>query len=288
MLTRFIDVDGVETRAVTAGNAGAPVMLIHGIGLAADIWYPTLRGLAQDHIVVAPDLLWHGFTGGAELAPNTSPHAAMLSHLEHTADALGLDEYAVAGSSFGALLATLLSLRNPTRVTKLVIVGSGSCFDDEASLATMLANAHANAARAIRAGTEEAWRVRLENICFDPAAVSNDIISPMVAAYARHGALDRFERFMNARRDLDLERPFRVIDRLEEIALPTLVVWGKQEMRGDLEAATAAVQRIAAAELAVYDHCGHLPFLERPNRFNEDLRRFLAPAQGAPAASARH
>jgi pimeloyl-ACP methyl ester carboxylesterase len=209
----------------------------------------------------------------------------MLDHIERVADLIGFERFAVVGSSFGALLATLLHLRDPDRVTKLVIVGSGSCFDEESSLLTMLANAHANAAGAIRKSTLEAWRVRLENICFDPCAVTGEIVSPMVAAYAMPGALDRFERFMNARRDIELERPFRVIDRLGEIVAPTLVIWGKQEMRGDLAAAEVAVRQIPDAQLVTYDHCGHLPFIERPNRFNEDLRRFLARSDSSSSKS---
>jgi 2-hydroxy-6-oxonona-2,4-dienedioate hydrolase len=139
----------------------------------------------------------------------------------------------------------------------------------------MLGNAHANAVRAMRRGTWDAWLARLQNICFDPAAVTPEMVLPLATAYAQPGAVESFERFMNARRDIELERPYRIIGRLAEIEAPTLVIWGKQEMRGDLDSARKAVREIPRGRLVTYDHCGHLPFLERVTRFNEDVRDFL-------------
>lgn len=279
MRTDRLDVRGVETRVLSAGAADkSAVVLLHGIGLSADLWMPTLRGLADEFSLYAPDLLWHGFTGGELLPRGEAPHTRILEHLEHTADQLGLDQYAVVGSSFGALIGALAYLRRPHRVTRLVIVGSGSCFDNDDELIEMLNAAYRNARRAIEARTWDSWQARLENICFDPTSVPPEVIAPMVTAYGSASALDRFERFMTARLDIELERQHRILDRLDDLRVPICVIWGKQEMRGNIADASKAVDALPDARLMEYDHCGHLPMLERVTRFNEDLRAFLQSA----------
>ena len=71
-------------------------------------------------------------------------------------------------------------------------------------------------------------------------------------------------------------RPFRILDRLEDIKVPTLVVWGREDKGGILESAQVAVKRMPRAELAVFDRCAHLPMLEHPEKFNALLQEFLA------------
>ena len=68
--------------------------------------------------------------------------------------------------------------------------------------------------------------------------------------------------------------------RLAEIACPTLVVWGERDRIVPVRDADAFEQLIGGARKLVYPDTGHLPMLERPARFNADLREFLA--EGAP------
>ena len=51
--------DGGRLHAVECG-AGPPLVLLHGAGLAADVWAYQLRDLAESHRVVAVDLRGHG------------------------------------------------------------------------------------------------------------------------------------------------------------------------------------------------------------------------------------
>src|SRR5664279_4878097 len=43
-----------------AGEGGAPLLLIHGIGDSSRTWEQIIPLLAREHVVVAPDLLGHG------------------------------------------------------------------------------------------------------------------------------------------------------------------------------------------------------------------------------------
>ena len=60
--------------------------------------------------------------------------------------------------------------------------------------------------------------------------------------------------------------------------MPTLIVWGAQDHVVPPADALGYANRIAGAQLEVFERCGHVPMAERPVRFNRVLERFLDPA----------
>ena len=74
-------------------------------------------------------------------------------------------------------------------------------------------------------------------------------------------------------------------DRLPELAMPTLIVWGERDRVVPLAQARDAVGRLRRARLVVIPDCGHLPQIERPELFLEALGSFLdGPSAGAESA----
>jgi pimeloyl-ACP methyl ester carboxylesterase len=69
---------------------------------------------------------------------------------------------------------------------------------------------------------------------------------------------------------------YRIRDRLPEIACPTLVVWGADDPLVPLRHAFEYEQLIPNARVVVFPRTGHVPQVERPERFNETLDAFLA------------
>lgn len=111
---------------------GAPVLLIHSVGLNADVWEPQITGLAQRHRVVAPDLPGHGQSAllreGATLEDFVEVTADLI-------DALGLAPVPVVGHSFGAMIALGLALDHPEMVASLVTLNAVYCRDSHARAA---------------------------------------------------------------------------------------------------------------------------------------------------------
>jgi pimeloyl-ACP methyl ester carboxylesterase len=56
--------------------------------------------------------------------------------------------------------------------------------------------------------------------------------------------------------------------------VPTLLIWGELDVRSPLSVARRLEQAIPDAELVVIPCCGHVSNLERPERFNEAVRKF--------------
>ncbi len=65
-------------------------------------------------------------------------------------------------------------------------------------------------------------------------------------------------------------------DRLEEIEIPTMIVWGTDDWVIPSAAAHSYHRRIPNSQLEIFEHTGHVPQLERPARFNALLDEFLA------------
>jgi pimeloyl-ACP methyl ester carboxylesterase len=78
-------------------------------------------------------------------------------------------------------------------------------------------------------------------------------IKPMVRAFA----------------DADLR------DMLGDISVPTLLLWGEQDVRAPRDVADELHARIPGAELVVLTGVGHMSNVEAPDRFNAAVRRFL-------------
>lgn len=71
---------------------------------------------------------------------------------------------------------------------------------------------------------------------------------------------------------------YDLLDRLERIHIPTLIVWGRDDLVVPASDATGYAERIDGSQLVVFDDCGHVAMLERPVRFNRLLGEFTAAA----------
>src|SRR5438128_661518 len=95
---RFLDVGGVRARYRTAGEAGAPVVLVHGLGGSVEIWERTMPALARDHRVYAVDLVGFGRSDKPDAAYTIADLARFVRDF---LDAAGLLRATLVGHSLG-------------------------------------------------------------------------------------------------------------------------------------------------------------------------------------------
>jgi pimeloyl-ACP methyl ester carboxylesterase len=56
-------------------------------------------------------------------------------------------------------------------------------------------------------------------------------------------------------------------ERIEEIAAPTLLIWGRNDVVTPPEAADQFMGTLPDARIAWLDECGHAPMMEKPDEF---------------------
>ena len=110
--------DGATLSYREAGQ-GAPVVLIHGVGLQSAAWGPQIDALSATHRVIALDMPGHG--GSSPLAVDaTLPD--FVAWLARALDALELEAVSLAGHSMGALITLGFAAAHPDRVTRAALL----------------------------------------------------------------------------------------------------------------------------------------------------------------------
>lgn len=276
MQVRFVDLGGgVRTRCYVAGTAGPNLVLVHGGGAAADTWVRVIEALAQHARVYAPDLIGHGFADYVAPGPGETPQRFQLRHLLRFLDALELDRYVVAGSSFGGLIAALLYFERPKAMEKLILVGSSSVFHPPEKKGGSVSDAAANQLPALTNPSRESIRKRNVGSNFDKSDVFEEIVLAQLTAFGLPGRVEMFQYTTNGLRKSANQPAHQVYARLEQIAVPTLVISGRDDPRADWRVVEAEAKRLPKATVALFDRCGHKPFSEQAPLFIETVARFL-------------
>jgi 2-hydroxy-6-oxonona-2,4-dienedioate hydrolase len=244
---KFADINGVQTRYLYAGD-GPPLLLLHGVGMSADCFLRNIDPLASRFSVFVSDLLGLGFSDAADLS---------------------------GGAAQIAMVAALIYFERPEQVRKLVLVGTGSTFYPADEQKKMLRAATANGMTAMADPTLESCGARASNIVYDPSVIPAELIWIQLTVYALP---DRLAAYMETieRCIVHLEdASTRVFDRLEQIACPTKVIVGRDDIRADWRWHEKGVARMPDASLTVYERCGHMPFLEHAEQFNSEVSSFV-------------
>lgn len=266
-------------------GTGPPLLLLHGDGESGRSWSAVMPRLAERWDVIAPDLPGFGDSEG-HVAPSPEHLAAWVGDL---LDGLGVERAPIVGSSLGGLVAVHVALAAPARVPALVLVdaaGLGVAANPALGAAALPVVGELNAATAALPfapeGRAEARRLLL---FADPRqapdwwrAETRRLSRPDVVATSV--ASRRLTLAPWGQRRV-------VLQDLRGISAPTLVVWGQGDLIFPATHGHAAVEHLPHGLLTVIPRCGHLPHVERPDRFLEALEPFLAaqaPTLGAPVA----
>jgi len=133
---RLSDGRSVSYRAC---GGGAPLVLIHGVGLNAAAWAPQCTALAASRRVIAVDMPGHG--GSDPLAPGAEL-PDFVAWCAQVIAALGVGPVDLAGHSMGALIAGGVAVTRPDLVTRVALL-NGVYRRDPTARAAVVARAEA-------------------------------------------------------------------------------------------------------------------------------------------------
>jgi len=279
---QYVDVGDVTTRYWALGEGGPPAILVHGLGGYLENWEDNIAALAQERRVYALDLVGCGRSDKPRV-DYSIPYLTAFVH--HFMTVQGIDKAALIGESMGGAIALLFALQYPAQVDKLVLADAGG-LGEEVSLSLRLMSVPLLGellSRPSRGGTARF----LDELFYDQELVTDERIEEDYQMSAIPGArrcmLSMLRSMVNlwgARRDAY----HLILDRLEEIEVPALVVWGAEDGILPVAHAHQAVERLPNARLHVFEACGHVPNIERAEAFNVLVKDFLSGAQLAGEA----
>ncbi|WP_029655031.1 alpha/beta fold hydrolase [Marinobacter daepoensis] len=102
-------------------GVGAPVVLIHGVGLDATMWQAQVDALADHYDVIAYDMLGHGESPLPKEDASLDDYADQLCALM---DELEIAQATVIGFSMGGLVARAFALRHLERLRAMGVLSS--------------------------------------------------------------------------------------------------------------------------------------------------------------------
>jgi pimeloyl-ACP methyl ester carboxylesterase len=253
---------GGRTISYHRAGSGPPLVLLHGGWSDGREWRFQLDGLSADFDVIAWDAPGCGGSEDPPFGANLATYADAVADL---VDALGLDRPHLCGLSFGAGLAIAVCQRHPELVRSLV-----------------LASAYAGWKGSLPAAEVQARLRRVQSEIHRPPETWVDdylpgffagAVAPEVLHLVRSTMLEVRPSgtlpMLTAFADADLREV------LPTIAVPTLLLYGTEDVRSPRAVADALHAAIPQSELVFLPGVGHVSNLEAPEAFNAEVRRFL-------------
>ena len=244
-------------------GSGPMVALIHGFGLNRAMWQWQLPALTPHFGVLTYDLFGHG-----ESAPPTGrPDLAMFSgQLLRLMDRCGIERAAVVGFSLGGMIARRFALDHPDRLSALAILHSAHDRTPAEREAVR---------RRVRHTREHGPAANVDSALerwFTPAfrAADPELID-LVRTWITNNDPAIFARIYRVLAEDDAE----IVEGLERIACPTLVMTGEDDPGNTPAMSKAMAELIPGARLVILSGLRHMALAESPAAISEPLCAFL-------------
>ncbi len=268
---------GVDISYLQGGpQYGETILFLHGFSDSKFGFVPAAKELTDNYNLIVPDL--PGF-GESEKPDHLEFHLEQYtSWVLALMVRLGLKDIHLAGNSLGGAIAASVALARPDLIKTLTLTGSAGAMGDEPT----------GVYHDIQEGRNF---FAIDNVGdFDHIMNTLFYRTPRLPQIVKHYMFKKFltkrswyDRLMNelsygviSQEEGDIERDYLLNDRLKEISVPTLLIWGDSDRLFPLEIARIFEQNISGSMLVVFKKTGHMPQVERPGRFAEALKNFIS------------
>lgn len=244
-----------------------PVVLLHGMLGDLSNWTDTVRALTERNCrVLVPVIPVY------DLPVKETSVPGLTSQVRAFLELMNVGSCVLIGNSLGGHIALLYALRYPDDVAAMVLSGASGIYEVSMGTSTF------------RRKDRNFIRERTELTFYDPVHATDELVDEMLEIVNDRA---RAVRLIRVARSAEEET---VTDRLATLDMPTLLVWGQNDVITPPDVAEEFYERMPDAELHFIDECGHAPMIEHPNQFNRLTIAFLEQRLGVPelASSSGH
>ncbi len=269
----YLQVNGIETRYWHLGERGSNLILLHGGNGSIEFWLYNIAVLAQHYRVYAFDMVGSGKSAYPDAAYSLAYQAEFLLGFM---DVLKIETATLIGNSMGGGVALEFTRLHPDRVDKLVLVDSMG-FGKEISLGIRLITLPAIVSL-LRPGR---WMIpgMLKSNFYDAKLLPPEWIElryPIFAIPGRNRVILNLGRSNFTLAGVRSNVYRSILNSLANIHQPTLIIWGECDRIIPVKHAYIAAASLPHNRLQIFPNCGHHPYLEYPDKFNQLVLDFLA------------
>lgn len=262
-----IDVSGGRIAAGAFGD-GPPLVLVHGTPAWSYLWRDVAKGLARRYTVFVWDLLGFGDSDPvAGVAPSIAQQARTLVELLNH---WGVDNPILVGHDIGGgvVVRTHLVERVPARALALVdaaVLGPWNTPFTEHQ--KQYAEAYRTMPNDVFA---EITMSRMRTATHRPMAldVAQTYYAPWASVRGQHRWVDQVAAVSH-------EDTREAVERLETVAIPTLVLWGEEDRWLPPSTGQRLAAAVPSARFVTLPAAGHFLPEDAPDAATEVLLRFL-------------
>jgi proline iminopeptidase len=277
--SRHVNIGDTRLHIVERGS-GYPVILLHGgPGLDHHMFGDYLDPLADEFRLILVDQRAQGLS---DICPEeTWSLQQMATDVTSLAKAMGLDQYAILGHSYGAFVALQNAVDYPGRASQ-TIVSSG--LPSAKYLESVWKNLEMFEPLELREQVTKSWerekvvetREEVDRLLQDQLPFQfGDPLDPRIAEFERRTAggvnspaVLRF--FANAEYG-----GIEADDKLGIVTQPVLVLAGRIDRTCVVEGAEAMTKGLPDAELTIFENSGHMTYVEENEKYIKVVRDFL-------------
>ena len=264
--SKFVELRGNRVHYTDEGQ-GETVILLHGTASSLHTWNQWAQKLKQQYRVVRLDLTGSGLTGPDVEDRYEIPDDVAL--LEALIQSLNLNAFHLAGSSLGGRIAWAYSLEHPEKVKTLTLINSLGYPQESWPPAIELAQWPVLDTLFGSISPRPVFAQSLTDIYYDRTLINDELIDRYHELANYPGNLAAFPKRVKARLDQDS-------DLIPQIKVPTLILWGEEDLYFPVSAAHRFHQDIERSELYIYPNVGHLPMEEVADQSRRDFESFIA------------
>jgi len=246
-----LDRDGVKIHYEVHGT-GPTILLSHGYSSTCRMWDGQVAALKDRYQVLVWDMRGHGESDYPK-DPALYSEGLTIGDMRALLDVVGADKAIVAGLSLGGYMSLAFHASHPNRVRALMLFDTGPGFKKDEARAKWNETANKRAAD------------------FDARGLAALNSSDEVKLVRHRDA----KGLAGAARGMLAQKTDRVIQSLDRIAVPTLVLVGANDTNF-LAATDYMAAKIKGATKVVIPDAGHAANLHQPARFNQAVEAFLA------------
>jgi 3-oxoadipate enol-lactonase len=256
-----IKINDISLNYELDGN-GPAIVFINGLTMDLNGWYLQVRPFSERNAVLRYDCRGQGQSDKPDIEYSQEMHADDLMGLM---DKIGIQKAHLVAISNGGMIAQHFTLRYPDRVGALVLVDTCSYID---TLLEIIIKVWIRAAEI--GGSEFRYDVALPALFAESFIKRNlDVISAMKEISVKNNPP---KPIINLAKGC---LKHNVDDRIREIKAPTLIIVGEKDILIPLKYSKILNEKIEGSRLVVMKDCGHVPPLEKPEKFNKIVLDFL-------------
>ncbi|MCA9517126.1 MAG: alpha/beta fold hydrolase [Myxococcales bacterium] len=253
---------------IEAGR-GRPLVLLHGLADSHRTWSRSVTALARHRRVLAIDLPGHGLSERPDASYDLGWHARVVGQW---CDYLGLDEFDVAGHSYGGGVAQFMLLSHGHRMRRVALVAPGGLGRGVHPALRLLALPLGTRFMQpfMKLGTGLGVRVVAGR------GMGHSERAWLAAANGAPGSARAFVRTTRGVVGLGGQR-VHFLDHAKRIdALPPVrLFWGDKDPVVPWRHGVQALDFLQGVRLVRFAGCGHFPHAEAPDLFARELLAFL-------------